>query len=49
MAAERRACATFGRLDTHAVKTVPRINLRIMAVAISLAAAGLAVGIWVLV
>lgn len=49
VAAERRACATFARLDTHAVKTVPRMNLKIMAGAISAAAVGLVIGLWVLV
>jgi len=49
VAAERRACATSHRLTTHAVKSVPQMNLRVMAWAISLATVGLIAGIWLLV
>jgi putative membrane protein len=49
VAAERRACATSRRLTTHAVKSVPQMNLRVMAWAISLATLGLIAGIWLLV
>ena len=49
MMAERRACATAARLNTHAVKDLPHMNLRIAAWAISLATAGLIGGIWLLV
>ena len=49
VAAERRAAATFRRLDTHAVKSAPRMNLRIMAAAITVAALGLIAGTWLLV
>jgi len=49
MAAERRACATFRRLDTHAVEVAPRMNLKILTGAIALAAVGLIAAIWILV
>lgn len=49
LAAERRAAATFRRLDTHTVKSAPRMNLRIMATAISVAALSLIAGMWLLV
>ena len=46
--AERRACAVTERLHAHVVVTARRVNLRIIAVCISLGAAALAVAIWFL-
>lgn len=46
--AERRACATSARLDTHSVEPVPKMNLLVMAAAITLAALGLVAAIWIL-
>lgn len=47
--AERRAFALFARLDTHAIDRAPTMNLRVMAVAIGVAALALTAGIWLLV
>lgn len=47
--AERRACAVSARLDTHSVKDMSLMNIRLIALAIGLGAACLIAGIWVLV
>ena len=47
--AERRACAVSARLDTHSVKDMSTMNIRLIALAIGLGAACLIAGIWVLV
>lgn len=47
--AERRACAISARLDTHSVKDMSTMNIRLIALAIGLGAACLIAGIWVLV
>jgi putative membrane protein len=46
--AERRACAVIDRLHAHVVVTARRVNLRIIAVCISLGAAALVAAIWLL-
>lgn len=47
--AERRACAISNRLDTHSVKDMSTMNIRLIAVAIGLGATALIAGIWLLV
>ncbi|HZV84713.1 MAG TPA: DUF202 domain-containing protein [Brevundimonas sp.] len=47
--AERRACAISARLDTHSVKDLSRMNIRVIAVAIAIGAGCLVAGIWLLV
>ena len=47
--AERRACAVAARLDTHSVKDMSLMNVRLIAIAIGLGAACLVAGIWLLV
>lgn len=48
VAAERRACAVLGRLATHQVKSLRRVNLRLITWALSLATLALIAGIWLL-
>ncbi len=47
--AERRACAVAARLDTHSVKEMAQMNLRVIAVAMGVGGAALIVAIWMLV
>ncbi len=47
--AERRACAISARLDTHSVKDMSLMNIRLIAIAIGIGAACLIAGIWLLV
>lgn len=47
--AERRACAISARLDTHSVKDMSPVNIRLIAIAIGVGATGLIAGIWLLV
>jgi hypothetical protein len=47
--AERRARAISARLDTHSVKDLSRMNIRIIAIGIGFGAASLIAGIWLLV
>lgn len=47
--AERRACHVANRLQTHSVKEMGQMNLRLISVAISLGAIALIGGIWLLV
>ncbi|WP_309093290.1 DUF202 domain-containing protein [Phenylobacterium sp.] len=47
--AERRACAVANRLDTHSVKDMSLMNIRLIALAIGAGAACLVAGIWLLV
>ncbi|WP_374517047.1 YidH family protein [Brevundimonas sp.] len=47
--AERRACAVASRLDTHSVKEMAQMNLRVIAIAMGLGGAALIVAIWMLV
>lgn len=46
VAAERRACAIKERLDSHDVKTMKAINLRLITIVIVAATAALIGGIW---
>ena len=46
VAAERRACAIFARLETHQVKTVRIATVRVITAANVLATGALVVGIW---
>lgn len=46
--AERRARRVVARLDTHEVRNAPRRDMRIMAAALSLGAAGLIAALWLL-
>jgi putative membrane protein len=46
VAAERRATAVIKRLDAHVVVTAKSVNLRALAIAVSLGAAALIVAIW---
>ena len=48
IAAERRACAIFNRLQTHEVKTLRIRNLRIISFAIVLTIIALTASIWLL-
>ncbi len=47
--AERNACAVLGRLDTHAVEPVRRMNLRLVAAILSAGSLTLLVGLWFLI
>lgn len=47
--AQRLACRSFERLDTHEVDTASRRDLRLIALAFSAGALGLVAGLWVLV
>ena len=47
--AERRACAISNRLDTHSVKDMSRMNIRLIAISIGVGAACLIAAIWLLV
>lgn len=47
--AERRACAIAKRLETHSIKEMAQLNLRVISIAISLGAITLVGGIWLLV
>ena len=47
--AERRACAVARRLDTHSVKEMAQMNLRVIAIAMGLGGAALVAAIWMLV
>ena len=49
MMAERRACAVARRLDTHSVKEMAQMNLRVIAIAMGLGGAALVAAIWMLV
>lgn len=46
VAAERRACAVSARLDTHQITTFKPVNLRVLAISISLATLALIGAIW---
>ena len=46
--AERRACAVLSRLEPHTVRTARRVNLRLFAAIVSLAAAAFCLVIWLL-
>ncbi len=46
--AERRACKLKQRLDSHSVEPLGGMNMRIIAVAISLGAIGLIAAVWIL-
>ena len=48
VAAERRACAVFARLETHQVKAVRVTTVRVITAANVLATAALVAGIWLL-
>lgn len=48
IAAERRACAVMGRLQTHQIVTLKITNLRIMMIMSVAATAALAAAIWLL-
>jgi putative membrane protein len=47
--AERRACAIARRIETHSVKEMAQMNLRVISIAISLGSVALVAGIWLLV
>ena len=47
-AAERRACAVRERLDTHAVDAARPMNLRLIAIVMSLATLALVAAIWLI-
>jgi putative membrane protein len=47
--AERRARAVGRRLDTHSVKEMAQMNLRVIAIAMGLGGAALIAAIWMLV
>lgn len=46
VAAERRACAVSSRLDSHKITSLKPMNLRILAIAISVATLTLIGAIW---
>ena len=48
IAAERRACAVFSRLDTHKVQSVNTAKIRIVSYASVLATVALVAAIWLL-
>ena len=48
IAAERRACAVFARLDTHKVKSVNVTSVRAVSIASVLATLALVAAIWLL-
>jgi putative membrane protein len=48
IAAERRACAVLGRLDTHQVKSFKAVNVRLITVALVAATSALVAAIWLL-
>tara|TARA_R110002167_G_scaffold17434_5_gene66621 strand:- start:2343 stop:2717 length:375 start_codon:yes stop_codon:yes gene_type:complete len=47
--AQRRARHLAERLSTHSVNALPQLNLRVIAIGISLGGATLIVGLWLLV
>jgi putative membrane protein len=47
--AERRAHAVAARLESHSVKSMNQMNLRLIAAAVSLGSTALIAGIWLLV
>ena len=48
VSAERRACSVIERLETHAVKTARKMNLRLIAGGMVIAAMALIAAIWTL-
>lgn len=48
LSAERRACRTLGRLQSHEMATPSAPNFRLLAYAVALGAAILIAGLWVL-
>ena len=46
--AERRACRTMARLDSHQYEGISRPNFRIMAFAVATGSAVLTAGLWIL-
>ena len=47
--AERRACKTLARLNTHEFAPIPTPNFRVMAYGVAIGALVVTVGLWVLV
>jgi putative membrane protein len=48
VAAERRACAVLGRLNTHQVQSFKAINVRLITIALVAATAALTAALWLL-
>lgn len=48
-AADKRACQVQSRMSAHQVETAGNRSMRVIAIGLSLAAAGLVAGIWLLV
>lgn len=46
--AERRACAVANRLSAHKITSLPRLNLRLIALIYSIGAIALIVSLWLL-
>ncbi|TKD49955.1 YidH family protein [Sphingomonas baiyangensis] len=46
--AERRACAINERLSSHNVQSLPPLNMRVIAIAVVIAAFAMIAGIWTL-
>lgn len=46
--AQQHGCSVFERLDSHAAKPLQGMNLRVVAVAMSVASAALVAGIWMM-
>ncbi len=47
-AAQRNGCAVHARMEAHKASPIAMINLKMIAGAMSLAAASLAVGVWII-
>lgn len=48
LVAERRACTVLKRLDTHQIKRMRRVNLRVMTYVAVLATSALIAAVWLL-